>query len=233
MTPSVRKKRATKEPGAVILTPRQVEILKLIRAGRDSNGYSPTMQEIAEKLDISKVTVFEHVESLIRKGLLHRQPNRARSLILDRRVKLRDEMEQSSRKADLPREVEEEERAGVYGIRGKVAAGYPVEAYENPDLLDLAHLFGSPEDTFVLQVRGDSMIEEQIRDGDYVLVKRTRQASEGQMVVALLEDGETTLKKFYYAKEGICLMPCNPDYEPIYADKVLIQGVVIGVVRCV
>ncbi len=233
MTRTARKKKVTKEPSAVILTPRQVEILKLIRACRDSNGYSPTMQEIAEKLDISKVTVFEHVESLIRKGLLHRQPNRARSLILDRRVQLKDEAVCSSESAESQTEGETEGREGMYSIRGKVAAGYPVEAYENPDLLDLAHLFGAPEDTFVLQVRGDSMIEEQIRDGDYVLVKKAERASEGQIVVALLEDGETTLKKFFYAKKGFCLMPCNAKYEPIYAEKISIQGIVIGVVRCV
>jgi repressor LexA len=209
------------------------------------------MQEIAQKLDISKVTVFEHVEALIRKGLLHRQPNRARSLILDPRVRLNDQrkLAEGTREdaivASEPGSDDVSERQteylsdheggpvsfGSYAIKGKVAAGLPVETYENQDQLDLGCMFGRSDETFVLQVRGDSMIEEHIRDGDYVLVKKTNQADNGQIVVALLEQGETTLKKFFHDKKGYCLMPCNPNYDPIYPDAVSIQGVVIGVVR--
>ena len=200
------------------LTPKQLHILCRIRDVRLARGYSPTMQELADELGVSKVTVFEHVEALIKKGALRRQPNKARSLEVDPDIELPDEQ----RGARLP-------------LVGAIAAGQPIDAVEDRQFIDLDQIFRSPaggeSNTFVLSVRGDSMIDEQIRDGDYVIVQKQNTARNGQTVVALLEDGEATLKKFYRKKGQILLQPANPRYEPIIAKDCIIQGVVIGVLR--
>jgi repressor LexA len=195
------------------LTPRQVEILRMIRDYQKNHGCSPTMQELADVLDISKVTVFEHVEGLVEKGLLRRLPHRARSLELTARVELPDEDGHS-----IP-------------IVGHIAAGNPIIGGDERDQLDLDSLFESRYGTFVLKVRGDSMIDEQICDGDYVICEQRTQPQSGETVVALLEDGEATLKKYYREKTRIRLQPANPQYKPIYAKDVQIQGVVLGVLR--
>lgn len=119
----------------------------------------------------------------------------------------------------------------AFPLIGQVAAGLPVDAAEVPELLDVGLLFESSSDTFALKVRGDSMIDEQIRDGDYVLVRQSDSAHNGQIVVACLESGETTLKKFYRDKKGLRLEAANPDYPTIRASQVAIQGIVIGIIR--
>ncbi len=197
------------------LTPRQLDILTLIRDYRRRHGYSPTMQEIADHLGVTKVTVFEHVELLVAKGLLRRLPHKARSLELTSRVELPDE------------------RVTTFPVVGYIAAGLPIEALENRDTIDIESFFNSRHGTFVLKVRGDSMIDEQIRDGDYVVCEQRSEAKRGETVVALLESGEATLKKFYKERGKIRLQPANPDFEPIYVDpgEVQIQGVVLGILR--
>ena len=205
------------------LTPKQLLILTRIRDLRLARGYSPTMQELANELDVSKVTIFEHVEALIKKGALVRQPNKARSLEVTPNLRLPDEQ----RNTRLP-------------LVGSIAAGAPIEAVENREHLDLEELFslrghvGDAGGTFVLRVRGDSMIDEQIRDGDYVICEQCNTARPGQTVVALLDTGEATLKKLYRESDGrIRLQPANDAYESILVkpNEVKIQGVVIGVVR--
>lgn len=202
------------------LTPKQLRILTRIRDVRLTRGYSPTLQELADELGVSKVTVFEHVEALIKKGALHRQANRSRSLDLAPGLELPHE----SRGVRLP-------------LVGRIAAGRPIEAVEDRQSLDLEALFATgmqgvgAGEAFVLRVEGDSMIEDQIRDGDYVIVQRSATAHNGQTVVALLENGEATLKKFYRERRGIRLQPANERYEPILVKNCQIQGVVIGVVR--
>lgn len=195
------------------LTPKQLRILRLIRDYQRKHGYSPTMQELADVLGITKVTVFEHVSGLERKGLLRRFKHRARSLELTPRVEFPDETQ------------------GVLPLVGHIAAGAPIEAIENPELVDLGHMFSSAAGVFALRVRGDSMIDEQICDGDLVVAERRETARDGETVVALLDDGEATLKKFYREKNRIRLQPANPNYSPIYLDNVRIQGVVVGVLR--
>ncbi len=116
-------------------------------------------------------------------------------------------------------------------LAGRIAAGLPIEAIEDTEMLDLEEIFTGQGDTFVLEVTGDSMIEEHIREGDFVVVQRRNTARNGDTVVALLDDGEATLKKFYKEKKRIRLQPANDEYQPIYAKKVDIQGVVIGVIR--
>lgn len=196
-------------------TPRQLEILRFIRDFRNKTGCSPTMQEIGDQLHLTKVTVFEHVGALEKKGLLTRGPKHsARSL------QVSDDF------------VFDDERAARLPLAGRIAAGRPIEAIEDNEVIDLNELFiESPGEKFVLEVTGDSMIEEQICDGDYVICRKQETARNGQTVVALLENGEATLKTFYREKNGIRLQPANPAYEPIYVPNCTIQGVVVGVIR--
>jgi len=195
------------------ITPRQMEILRYIRDFRKSRGYSPTFQEIGDHLDLTKVTVFEHVGALTKKGFLERgSRHKARSL---------------SVKSDF----RFPEEAGRIPLAGRIAAGRPIEAVQDSQDLDLENLFESGPDTFALRVQGSSMIDEQIRDGDYVICRRGPAPRNGQTVVALLENGEATLKKLYKEAGRIRLQPANPDFPPIYVKDVNVQGVVIGVVR--
>jgi len=216
------------------LTPRQVQILQLIRDYRSSNGCSPTLEEMAAKLQISKVTVFEHVAALVQKEMLLREPNKARSLILK---PLAESIIPSSKTAS-PRVHEissphPAQSGSHFPLVGDIAAGVPLEAIENPDVLDINSLYKTTQGTFVLRVRGDSMIDEHIQDGDYVMVEKSCQARNGQIVVAVLENGEATLKKFYRDGQGARLVGANPDFANIYVDQVDIQGIVIGVVRVI
>ncbi|MFG0293108.1 MAG: transcriptional repressor LexA [Phycisphaerales bacterium JB065] len=200
------------------LTPKQLTILRLIRDSRVRCGYSPTMQELADELGVSKVTVFEHVEALIKKGALVREPNKARSLSIASNVALPDE-----------------ERPVSFPLIGKIAAGYPIEKFEDNDELNLAELFGPSvgrvNATYALCVDGDSMRDEGILDGDYVIVERRDTARNGDRVVALLPNGETTLKTYFKEADHIRLQPANPDFEPIKVKDCKIQGIVIGVMR--
>jgi repressor LexA len=200
------------------LTPKQLKILQLIRDSRIVRGYSPTMQELADELGISKVTVFEHVEALIKKGALKRDPNKARSLSICEDAIVPDEAQPLT-----------------FPLVGKIAAGYPIEKYQTDDRLDIADLFGprvgQKGGSFALRVEGDSMKDEGILDSDYVIIERRESARNGERVVALLPNGETTLKTFYKEGEKIRLQPANPAFEPIIVKDCKVQGVVVGVLR--
>ncbi len=196
------------------ITPRQMQILRFIRDFRQHHGYSPTMQEIGDALSLAKVTAFEHVTALARKGLLTRGPkHHARSLEVNPDFAFPDE-----ETARLP-------------LVGRIAAGRPIEAIEDYEEIDLEEMFSSRSETFVLEVTGESMIDEGIRDGDYVICERRNTPRNGETVVAVLDDGEATLKKFYRERDRIRLQPANPAFQPIYARNVEIRGVVIGVIR--
>ncbi len=200
------------------LTPKQLRILQIIRDWRTRFGYSPTLQEMADEIGVSKVTVFEHVEALIRKGALERDANKARSLAI--------------RNDSV---VPDEGRPMRFPLVGRIAAGYPIEKVENRDELDLEDFFGPRRGqsgaVFALQVEGESMQDEGIWDGDYVLIHRRETARNGERVVAMLPNGETTLKRFYKEHGRIRLQPSNPEFEPIIVSDCQIQGVVIGVIR--
>jgi len=216
------------------LTPKQLKVLRIVHETRRRLGYSPTMQEIADALRVSKVTVFEHVEALIDKGALNRDPNKARSLTVSPEVVLPEESEWSEDR-QLNDEGRREPRLS-FPLVGRVAAGLPIEKFEQSDSIALEELFGPRKGragtTFALEVDGMSMRDEGILDGDYVLVDKRSTARNGERVVALLPNGETTLKTFYKEKDGrIRLQPANPDFAPIIVDDCAVQGVVIGVLR--
>ncbi len=206
-----RKRTETDETRC--LTPRQLEILMIIRDYRKSEGYSPTLQEMADELGISKITVFEHVEALLEKGLLTRRSNKARSLALTSSVRLPDE------------------RPTLLPLVGRIAAGQPIEAIEVPDAVDMEEIFTSRHPVRVLTVTGESMVDEHIRDGDMVVYEERSNPRNGDTVVALVDGEEATLKKFYKEKHRVRLQPANEAYKPIYTRNVQIQGVVIGVIR--
>ncbi len=202
------------------LTPKQAEIFQMIRDARLTDGFSPTMQELADGLGVSRVTVFEHVEALVKKGALTRDKNKARSLAIAEDYALPTEMHD-----------------GIsFPLMGRIAAGMPIERLQDDETLSLEEFFGprtgSRGATFALQVEGESMQDEGICSGDYVIVERRQTARNGERVVALLPEGETTLKTFYKEPDGrIRLQPANEAFEPIIVDDCQIQGVVIGVLR--
>jgi repressor LexA len=198
------------------LTPRQLDVIVAIRNYRHINGYAPTMQELADQLGTSKVTIFEHVGALEKKRVLRRDKHKARSLEITSDEKLPDE----NRSTKLP-------------LLGSIAAGSPILAVENREEIDLEAMFQSRSGVYVLRVRGDSMIEDHLCDGDYVVIERRETARNGEQVVALLDTGEATLKRFYKEGSKIRLQPANSTMEPriVPANSCRIQGVVIGVLR--
>lgn len=195
------------------LTPKQLRVLTYIRDYTRARGYAPTMQELADEFGVSKVTVFEHIAALHKKGFLRRSRHKARSLQLNDGYEFPDE------------------RATLLPLAGTIAAGLPIEAIENREVLDLEEMFVSPHGNFVLRVRGDSMIGDNICDGDLVVVERRETARDGEMVVALIAGQEATLKRLFRTPNGVRLEAANPAYEPIFAKDVAIQGVVVGVIR--
>lgn len=205
-----RAKSSPKDPS---LTPKQLRLLQFVRDFRRSHGYAPTMQELADEFGVSKVTVFEHLSALEKKGYLARSRHKARSLQLSEGIAFPDE------------------RPTLLPLVGVIAAGRPIEAIEERSAVDLEDLFVSPHGNFVLRVTGDSMIDDGIRDGDYVVCERRQTARDGETVVALLEDGEATLKRYYRDRGSVRLQPANKNYPPMLVKHVHIQGVAVGVLR--
>ena len=197
------------------LTRRQKEILDYVGDYIAREGYAPTIEEIAHNFGLhSLATVHKHLTNLQEKGLVKRAWNRSRALEL------------------VPSEVKVQ--AIELPLLGRVAAGSPIEAVESTETIFVPQDMIGRGRTYVLQVKGDSMIEEQIRDGDYVIVEDRQVATEGEMVVALLGGENVTLKKFYREPGGrIRLQPANATMKPLVVDAedVRVQGVVIGVLR--
>ena len=196
------------------LTRRQRDILEFFKDYVGRQGISPTLEEIAEHLGVNRVTVFGHVAEMERKGVLKR---RARGV--SRGLEIVDQ------------ESDEANGAPSLPVLGKIAAGAPIETIEEPEQLDLGALIPEGRDVYALEVTGTSMIEDAIADGDIVLIERRETARNGETVVAVLPDGEATLKRFYREEGRIRLQPANSTMEPIYTDDVEIRGVVCGVVR--
>lgn len=189
------------------VTKRQKGIVDFIRDYESRDGVPPTMDEIAGAMGLNKKTVYEHLQRLKIRGVVTWRRYEARSIRIlqgaDRRVP----------------------------FMGYIAAGRPIEAVALGDTIDVSGMLASDKECYVLRVKGDSMIDEQIREGDFVIIERRDRAENGETVVALLEGGEATLKKFYREKGRIRLQPANPAMKPIYCREVKVQGVVIGVVR--
>src|SRR6476646_10351096 len=191
------------------LTPRQLDVIVAIRNYRHLHGYSPTMQELADQLGTSKVTIFEHVGALEKKRVLRRDKHKARSLEITADERLPDE----ERNTKLP-------------LLGTIAAGSPIEAVENREELDLEQMFHARSGVYVLRVRGDSMIDDHLCDGDFAVIERRENAKNGEQVVALLDTGEATLKRFYKEPGNkIRLQPANATMEPriVDADQCRVQ----------
>lgn len=202
------------------ITRRQHQVYTFIQQFVEQHGYSPSFEEIGDGLGLSSLaTVHKHISNLEQKGLLKRDYNRSRSIDL---VAPRGRVRQSMAAAAM----------GSIPLLGRIAAGKPVETLQNPESISLAD-FTRSKDVFVLEVRGDSMQDEHIVDGDYVLVERANTAHNGEIVVALISGSETTLKRFYKEGEQVRLQPANAAMAPIIvpAQDVQLQGKVIGVLR--
>ncbi len=206
------------------LTPRQKEVLDFLVEYTERNGYSPSFEEIAAGLQLASLaTVHKHITALEQKGYLKRRYNESRSI----------EVSPEYRMAE--RERLQTQRGGQMEVPllGRIAAGAPVESVPAPEALNFADFAGSA-DTYALQVRGDSMIDDHICSGDYVLVERAANVRDGEIVVALVDGLETTLKRFYREPEGmIRLQPANSAMEPIRVpgEHVELQGRVLAVLR--
>jgi repressor LexA len=200
------------------LTKRQKEVVDFIAKFVDDNGYSPSYEEIAHGLKLASLaTVHKHISALEAKNYLKRGFNRSRSLDLGPRY-----MQEHKRQRELE-----------VPLLGKIAAGRPVEAIEHRATLSFADFAGN-RDTYALEVRGDSMIEDHICDGDMILVERTAEVRDGDIVVALVSGVETTLKRIYReAGDRIRLQPANSSLAPIFvpASEVQIQGRLLAVLR--
>ncbi len=198
------------------LTKRQKEILDYISEFIAAQGYAPSFEEIAESFGYASLaTVHEHLSNLERKGYIRKSYNESRSIELL-------SPGQGEPTVELP-------------LLGAVAAGLPIEVVQDNETLAVPpDMVRRQKDNYVLRVEGNSMIEEQIRDGDYIVVQAQESAEDGQMVVALVSDEAATVKKLYRERGGrIRLQPANPTMEPIVVDAadVQVQGIVVGVIR--
>src|SRR6266704_910566 len=202
------------------ITRRQRQIYDFISEFVQTHRYSPSFEEIAKGLGLSSLaTVHKDISNLEKKGLLTRDYNRSRSIdLLPPKGRLKQAMAVNT--------------TMVLPLLGRIAAGQPIEAVQNPETISLADFVRSKE-VFVLEVRGESMQDEAILDGDYVLVEKTKTAHNGDIVVALVEMTDATLKRFYREGDKIRLQPSNAAMQPIIvpAASVEIQGRVIGVLR--
>ena len=215
------------------LTKRQRQVYDFIAEFVQKQGYSPSFEEIGAGMGLSSLaTVHKHITNLEKKGLLRRDYNRSRSLdILAPRGRMKQALQAAASAADLAA-AQAALASATLPLVGRIAAGRPVETLENPETISLSDITRS-RDVFVLEVRGDSMQDEHILDGYYVMVERVRSARNGEIVVALIENTETTLKRFYKEGETIRLQPANAKMAPIVvpATSVQVQGRVVGVLR--
>lgn len=191
---------------------RAERILDYIRETIDERGYPPSVREIAEAVGLASTSaVHHHLTKLEKDGRLQKEATRSRALSLPG--------SHAAKLVNAP-------------IIGEIAAGQPIEAYEDrSETMTLPAELAPRHDTFVLRVRGKSMIEDHIDNGDYVVIQPQDTARDGEIVVAILDDNTATLKRFYKERDRVRLQPANSEMEPIYARDVKIQGKVIGVIR--
>ena len=220
-------------------TERRQRILEFIGRAVADRGYPPSVREIADAVGLaSPSAVHHHLIALERDGLLERGSNSSRALRVTAHAAagrrgpqvVPDRPVRESR--ITPFRMPMETDALRLPIVGEIAAGQPIEAYDDrSEAVDVPRSMTHREDAYVLRVRGKSMIDALIDDGDYVVVQPQATARDGDIVVALLEDNGVTLKRFYRERDRIRLQPANPDMEPIYATELQVQGKVVGVIR--
>lgn len=200
----------------MVLYKRQKEILDFLNDYIDKFGHAPTLVEIAKKLKVkSLATVHEHLQTLEKKGLIKKSGGISRSIeLIDQKIG------RLVKGVELP-------------IMGFIAAGTPIEPYTDPNATFSvsANMIAPNKKSFVLQVKGESMVDDGILDGDFVVIEETNQANNGDIVVAMVENGVVTLKRFFREKDGIRLQPANSSMQPIFAKNVTIQGKCVAVVR--
>jgi repressor LexA len=208
---------------------RRQRIVDFIARTVDERGYPPSVREIADAVGLASTSaVHHHLIALERDGLLERGTHSSRALRLTARP--------STQAADpakvTPFRMPVERETLSLPVMGEIAAGQPIEAYEDAaETLEVPRSLEAHEDSYVLRVRGKSMIDALIDDGDFVIVQPQATARDGDIVVALLEDNGVTLKRFFREKDRIRLQPANAEMDPIYATDVQIQGKVVGVIR--
>lgn len=200
----------------VTLYRRQKQILGFIKQYIDKYGYSPTLGEIAEAIGVSSLaTVHEHLQTLVQKGVIKRFEGAVRGIeVLDQRIS------SALKGIELP-------------ILGYIAAGAPIQPYTDPDasVKVAPSMLSGKKRSYILQVKGDSMIEDGILDGDFVIIEEQNYAQDGDIVIALLENGLATLKRFFREPDRIRLEPANSSMDPIYATDLRIQGKCVGIIR--
>lgn len=200
----------------VTLYKRQKQILDFISQYIQKNGYSPTLTEIAEAIGVSSLaTVHEHLTAMEKKGVIKRYEGSVRGIeLVDKKLG------QLTKGIEIP-------------IMGFIAAGKPIEPYTDPNatIHISPSLLTGKKRAFVLQVKGESMIDDGILDGDYVVIEEKETANNGEIVVAILENGFATLKRFFKEATRVRLEPANAKMSPIFAKEVKIQGRVVGVIR--
>jgi repressor LexA len=202
----------------LMLTEKQIRVLRYFRDYRREKGIAPTLDEAAQALGVSKITIHEHLNQLTRKGAIHRDRAKARAVAILHDPDASEELV-STPIPSIP-------------LVGMIAAGRPIEALEDRQEMSLTELVPTGDRIYLLRVRGKSMIEDHIDDGDLVVVERRETANDGDIVVAILEDEEATLKRFYRERNGsIRVQPANSSMEPIFTTRVQLRGVVRGVIR--
>ncbi len=198
----------------MFLTKKQYNIVRFIKDYRRENSISPTLEEMATNFEVSKITIYEHLKQLEKKGVIRKSKHLARSI-------------------EMLVDPDAEDGKVVLPIMGEIAAGQPIGVVAEPESFDLANLVPPGGKCYLLRVRGASMIEEQIRDGDLVLVEDCANPHNGEIVVAVTSDEETTLKKFYLEGENVRLQPANEAMQPIVlpVGEVEVRGIVRAVIR--
>lgn len=206
----------------MMLTEKQIRVLRYFRDYRQEHGIAPTLEEAAQALGVSKITIHEHLNQLSKKGAIHRDRAKARAVAI-----LFDPDAE-----DTGALGESQDAMPTLPLVGTIAAGRPIDALEDREDMSLTELVPTGDRIYLLRVRGKSMIEDHIDDGDLVVVERRETANDGDIVVAILEDEEATLKRFYRESNGmIRLQPANSEMEPLFTNRVQLRGVVRGVIR--
>lgn len=205
---------------AAVLTKRKKQLLDYIEQFKGKYGFFPTLEEIAKRFKLkSQSTVHQHLSELEELGLIQRQARQARAMQLAQAGSIQTENHYDGSAINLP-------------LLGIITAGAPIEAVEDrTETLTVPRHMVRNDNTYVLKVKGDSMVESLIADGDYVVVEKQDYANDGDIVVALLEDGSATLKEFHREKNYVRLQPRNKLYKPIKVRHVIIQGRVLGIIR--